>query len=110
MNSSLVRKTSATMTALVLLACTALPACASDRKVVRRVAPIYPQIAKMMHIGGVVRVQATVAPNGEVTQAKAVSGNKMLVPAAEDAIRRWKFAPEAASSTENINIDFEAAD
>jgi outer membrane biosynthesis protein TonB len=55
-------------------------------------------------------VTATVAADGSVTEARTVSGNRLLAPAAEDAIRKWKFVPGEGPSTENINIDFEAND
>lgn len=88
----------------------ALPAFGADRKVERRVAPDYPELAKRMHIEGTVRVQVTVAPDGSVTQARTLSGNRMLAPAAADAIKKWRFEPGAATSTENIAIDFEVND
>ena len=80
----------------------------ADRKIERRVQPIYPELAKWMHIGGVVQVAATIAADGTVTEAKSVSGNKMLAPTAEEAIKKWKFAPSDAPSVENI--DFEVND
>jgi TonB family protein len=92
------------------MGCAALPSAAADRKVERRVQPVYPELAKRMHIGGTVRVEAAVAADGSVTEAKIVSGNKILAPAAEDAIRKWKFAPEAVASTENVAIEFELND
>lgn len=107
---SLSRKISAAVLGFAVVACTALPAVAADRKVQRRVQPVYPELAKRMRIGGTVRVAATVAADGSVTDAKAVSGNKMLAPAAEEAIRKWKFVPETAASTENVDIDFELTD
>jgi TonB family protein len=107
MTDSFLRKTSAICLVLASISCVALPACAADRKVERRVSPVYPELAKRMHIGGTVRVSATIAADGTVTDARTVSGNKMLAPAAEDAIRRWKFAPGDSQSTENIDIDFE---
>jgi TonB family protein len=109
MNTSLLRRIAICL-AVWVAACIALPVCAADRKVKRRVAPIYPELAKRMHIGGMVRLTATVAPDGTVTDARTISGNKMLAPAAEDAIRRWKFAPGDSSSTESIDINFEAND
>jgi TonB family protein len=110
MNSLLSRKTSAALLAFSVIACAALPLSAAERKVERRVSPIYPELARRMHIGGTVLVEATIAPDGKVTEARAVSGNKMLAPAAEDAIRKWKFAPGAGLTVENINIDFEVDD
>lgn len=97
----------AALPAMVVLICAAPSAFAAGRPVVHRVAPIYPQIAKMMHVEGVVHVEVTVAANGRVTETKALSGNKMLEPAAEYAIRHWKFAAAAAPSVENVTINFE---
>ncbi|HEX3438336.1 MAG TPA: energy transducer TonB [Pseudacidobacterium sp.] len=94
----------------VALACLALTvsAFADERRVEKRVAPVYPEIAKRMRIAGIVHVEATVAPDGTVTSAKATNGNKMLTPAAEDAVKHWKFAPADSQSTVNIDINFEA--
>jgi len=94
---------------LVALVCLlfAVPGHADDRHVEKRVPPIYPEIAKRMRISGIVHVEATVAPDGSVTAAKATTGNKMLTPAAEDAVKRWKFVPGDGQSTVGIDVNFE---
>ena len=98
-------------TALTLLLATAMPARAGDGRAVKsRVAPLYPEIAKRMKISGVVRVEAIVAADGTVTDAKAVSGNRTLCPAAEDAVRKWKSVPADAPSTITVEITFALAD
>jgi TonB family protein len=85
----------------------AIPARAADERGVKsRVAPVYPEIARRMRISGVVTVQATVDPDGKVTDAKAVSGNRALSPAAEDAVRKWRFVPADATSTVTVEITF----
>jgi len=109
MNSFLSRKTSAVL-AFAVFCCTVLPVWGADRKIERRVQPTYPELAKRMRIGGTVRVEVTIATDGTVTDAKTISGNKMLAPAAEEAIKKWKFAPGDGPSTENIAIDFEMND
>jgi TonB family protein len=86
----------------------AAPGHAEERRVEKRVPPVYPEIAKRMRIAGVVHVEATVAADGSVTAAKATSGNKMLSGAAEDAVKRWKFVPGEGQSTVGIDINFEA--
>jgi TonB family protein len=86
----------------------ALPAHADDRRVEKRVPPTYPEIARRMRISGVVHVEAIVAADGSVTSAKATTGNKMLSPAAEDAVKRWKFVPGDSQSTVGIDVNFEA--
>ena len=85
-----------------------LPARADDRRVEKRVPPVYPEIAKRMRISGIVHVEATIAPDGSVTSAKATTGNKMLSPAAEDAVKRWKFVPGDGQATVGIDVNFEA--
>jgi TonB family protein len=85
----------------------ALPAwAANERGVKLRVAPSYPEIAKRMRIGGVVEIEATVDAEGKVLEAKAVSGNRMLEPAAEDAVRKWKFEPGPGSFKVTVQINF----
>jgi TonB family protein len=93
--------------AALALICFAFAARAEDRKVQKRVQPVYPELARRMHITGVVRISATVAPDGSVTEAKAVSGNSMLSLAAEDAVKKWKFVPSDAQSTVDISFNFE---
>ena len=96
--------------ALALVLVFALPARAGDDRAVKsRVAPVYPEIAKRMKISGDVKILATVDPEGNVTDAKAVSGNRMLGTAAEDAVRKWRFAPGAAVSTVDVNVTFALA-
>jgi TonB family protein len=80
---------------------------AEERAVKSRVAPVYPELAKRMKIMGVVKVEATVDADGRVTDAKAISGSHTLAPAAEDAVRKWKFAPGAGTETVNVEIKFE---
>ena len=47
----------------------------SDRKVASRVAPVYPELAKKMHIHGNVKIEAIVRPNGSV-KSTAVAPRK----------------------------------
>ncbi len=93
--------------ALALIVILAMPAKGvEDRAVKMRVAPIYPEIAKRMKITGAVHLEAIVDPDGKVADVKTVSGNRMLAPAAEDAVRKWKFAPAAAGSTVEVEVNF----
>jgi TonB family protein len=96
--------------ALALLVALALPArAADDRAVKSRVAPVYPELAKRMKIGGVIRIEATVDPEGTVVDTKTVSGNHMLSVAAEEAVRKWRFVPGAAQSTVEVTVNFAVA-
>ena len=100
---------------LVLIACFGSLAVAQsagdnnvDRKVATRVAPVYPELAKKMHIHGAVRVEAVVRPNGTVKSTRVLGGNPVLVEAAQDAVSKWKFEPAQGETTEVVQLAFEA--
>jgi len=79
----------------------------SDRKVSSRVAPVYPDLAKKMHIHGMVKVEAVVRPNGTVKSTRVLGGNPVLVEAAQDAVGKWKFEPAQSETTEVVQLAFE---
>lgn len=104
--SKMLRWSSRLMLLMVLVPCIA--AFAEGRHVDKRVAPVYPELARRMHITGSVRVAASVATDGSVTDVKAQSGNQMLLSAAEEAVRKWKFAQADAASSEMVEVTFAA--
>ena len=63
----------------------------------RRVMPVYPPTAKTAGVTGVVRVFVLVDEKGKVT-VKSSEGPAMLKQAAEDAARKWTFAPTMSGS------------
>jgi TonB family protein len=86
--------------ALATLFSTAKPLCSqstdemeSHRRVIRRVEPEYPETLKRLYIGGVLRVETTVAANGAVENAELLGGNPVLGQSAMKAIKQWKYAP-----------------
>jgi len=91
------------LAALVTLSVTAR---AEDRAVKSKVSPIYPDIARRLHTEGTVNIIATVDAGGNVVDAKAAGGNALLRPAAEDAVRKWKFDGGSGEAKVSVNIDF----
>ena len=77
------------------------------RKAKTKVAPVYPDIARRMSIAGTVKLAVVVAPNGTVKSSKAMGGHPLLVNAAMDAVRQWKFEPAAAESTGIVEFKFQ---
>jgi protein TonB len=67
----------------------------SKRKIVTKVTPNYPALARTMNISGTVKVEAVVAPDGTVKSASLTGGHPLLGQAAVDAIRKskWEVAP-----------------
>ncbi len=77
------------------------------RKVKFKAAPTYPDVARRMNIGGIVKIAVVVAPNGSLKTTKVVGGHPLLVTAALDALKKWKFesAPEESSGV--VEFKFE---
>jgi len=64
-----------------------------DGQILRRVEPTYPQMAKIAHIQGDVVLQATISKTGAIENLRAISGHPILIQAALDAVRQWKYKP-----------------
>jgi len=77
------------------------------RKAKTKVAPMYPELARRMSISGVVKVQVVVAPNGTVKSTKAVGGHPLLVNAATEAVKKWKFEPASEETTGIVEFKFD---
>lgn len=78
----------------------------SHRKVLVRVNPEYPEALRMAQISGVVRLSVTVSAGGAVTQVEVRGGNPILAEKAQQAVIKWKFAPAAAQTVEEVRISF----
>lgn len=77
-----------------------------SRKVVARVAPAYPSLAKTLNLSGTVRLEALVMPNGSVKTVQIKGGNPLLAQAAENAVRGWKWEKLDRDTTETLEIHF----
>jgi protein TonB len=62
-------------------------------KLISRVDPIYPALAREQHISGNVTIDALIDPNGRVSTMKVISGPTMLHQAAMEALKQWKYQP-----------------
>jgi TonB family protein len=79
---------------------------AGGRKVIMRVEPDYPELARQTHLHGVVKVEAVVGPNGSVKSTRVVGGNPVLVQSAQTAVSKWKFEPASGETTELVELTF----
>jgi len=78
----------------------------TKRKVVTKVIPLYPELARRMQISGTVRVEVVVAPNGKAKFTTVVGGNPVLAIAAVDAIARWRWGTAPQETKEIIELNF----
>ena len=62
-------------------------------EILRRVEPAYPPLARTARIQGNVVLRAMISRSGEIENLQVISGHPMLVQAAIEAVRQWKFRP-----------------
>jgi len=62
-------------------------------RLIEKVEPIYPPLAKQARIQGDVVIESVIDTRGRVTEMKVVSGSPLLVEAAEQALQQWRYEP-----------------
>ena len=80
----------------------------SKRKVKTRTTPVYPELARRMNVGGKVKIEVVVTPDGHVKSTRVVGGHPLLVQACQDAVKEWKFVPAAEETTQVVEFEFHA--
>jgi periplasmic protein TonB len=73
-------------------------------KMLRMVQPVYPAIAKTAHISGTVILHAIISKDGNVEQLEYVSGPPLLMRAAMDAVKQWRYQPTLLNS-DPVEVD-----
>jgi periplasmic protein TonB len=64
-----------------------------ESKLMLKVVPVYPEIAIQAHAAGTVILEAEIDEEGNVASVKIVSGHPLLVNAAAQAVKQWKYSP-----------------
>ncbi len=62
-------------------------------KIIRRVTPAYPALARQARISGTVRLVGVIARDGTIQRLEVESGHPLLIRAALDAVRQWVYRP-----------------
>jgi periplasmic protein TonB len=83
-------------------------------KKIHDVAPIYPALAQAARVSGMVIIEATIGPNGDVLDAKVLRSIPLLDASALDAVRRWRYTstllngkPVAVVMTVTVNFQLQ---
>ncbi|MGB7751148.1 MAG: energy transducer TonB [Candidatus Acidiferrales bacterium] len=78
----------------------------AKRKVKTKTVPEYPELARRINATGKVKIEATISADGRVTSTKVIGGSPLLVGAATDALKKWRFEPATKESVEVVEFDF----
>jgi periplasmic protein TonB len=75
-------------------------------RLVNRVQPLYPPLARQTRISGTVKLHAIIGKNGTVEQLQVISGHPLLVQSALDAVKQWRYQPTLLNG-EPVEVDTE---
>lgn len=64
-----------------------------EGRLLHKIQPIYPPMAKQLRIQGDVQLTALIAKDGTIEGLKAISGHPLLIRAAKDAVSQWRYKP-----------------
>ena len=62
-------------------------------RLLHRVEPVYPALARAARISGTVELTGVIATDGRIRELRVVSGHPFLAQAALDAVRQWIYEP-----------------
>jgi protein TonB len=73
-------------------------------KAIDRPNPEYPAIAKAAHVQGTIVLHAIISKDGAVQDLQYISGPPLLMKAAMDAVRQWRYKPTELNG-EPVEVD-----
>ena len=94
-----------TLAVLVLGVSTFVHADDGARKIKSKVSPQYPELARKMNVTGSVKLELVIAASGQVKSVKALGGHPLLIDAAQNAVKQWRYEP-GPEGTELVEIRF----
>jgi TonB family protein len=78
----------------------------SQTRLINRVDPEYPKIAKQTGAKGSVLMDLVIAPDGHVSEVKVISGHPMLQNAAKEAVLKWRYTPQPTETVSRVTLNF----
>lgn len=79
-----------------------------ERRVLRRVEPVYPETLQKLGIGGTVRLEVVISSKGTVEHVSILGGNPALAESAVKAVMQWVYAPASGQSRLQVSIPFQS--
>ena len=84
-------------------------------KLIFHPSPEYPPLAKMARVQGTVLLEAVIGKDGTIQELKVQEGHPLLVRAALEAVRQWRYQPtllngEPVDVLTEIEVNFKLAD
>ena len=80
-------------------------------RLLSRVDPVYPEDAQTQGVEGTVKLHIVIGTDGSVQSLEPISGPALLIPAAVNAVRQWRYTESSiggqpVEAEEDITILF----
>ena len=84
----------------------------TEGRLIQKIEPQYPKLAQTARIQGQVMLTAIISKTGEIQNLVLISGHPLLVPAAMEAVKKWRYRPyllngEPVEVETTITVNFE---
>ena len=83
-----------------------VPGSSTERKLITRVEPDYPETLKRLNIGGTVRLQVYISAKGNVEDVELLGGNPILGESAAVAVKKWVYTAGRSRTIAEVSISF----
>lgn len=78
----------------------------TERKLITRVEPDYPETLKHLQISGTVRLRISISAKGSVENVVLLGGNPILGESATSAVKQWIYAAGRSTTVVEISLSF----
>ncbi len=81
-------------------------------RLTKKVMPVYPPEAEAKRIQGIVKLHVLIQTDGTVKILNVISGDPLLIPAAEEAVVQWRYTPllfngQPVETDSTITVNFD---
>jgi Gram-negative bacterial TonB protein C-terminal len=82
------------------------PTSSTERKLLTRIEPDYPETLRRLNIGGIVRLRISISAKGQVEHVELLGGNPILAESATIAVMKWVYTAGRSPTIADVSIPF----
>ena len=77
-----------------------------SRRLVEKVQPVYPILARKNNLSGSVKLRVTVAADGHAKEVAVIGGNPVFVDSATESVKKFKWSSADRETVETLEVRF----
>jgi TonB family protein len=82
------------------------PQLESKREILKKIEPLYPEVAQRVGLKGDVRLQVKVSAASSITSIQVLGGSPVFVTTAVEAVKKWRWKRASGTTEEVVLIMF----